>query len=118
MRRCAMVTSRISVVAAANDLGCVKTPKSNLRIEASSRLRQFKEQQRWRPLSGVDNRENNSARSSCAHLFTQPRPKADIACGADGLYRNPLYRLASPPLLVTANVRVTTVPRGAVEPPT
>src|SRR5271169_5773953 len=28
------------------DLGCVKTPKSNLRIEISSRLRQFKEQQR------------------------------------------------------------------------
>src|SRR5271169_1577823 len=62
----------------ANDLGCVKTPKSNLRIEASSRLRQFKEQQCWRPLLGVDNRENNSARSSCAHVFTQPRPKADI----------------------------------------
>jgi hypothetical protein len=27
----------------ANDLDCVKTPKSNLRIEISSRLRQFKE---------------------------------------------------------------------------
>src|SRR5271169_5006854 len=60
------------------DLGCVKTPKSNLRIEISSRLRQFKEQQRWRPLLGVDNRENNSARSSCAYVFTQPRPKADM----------------------------------------
>lgn len=56
----------------------VKTPRSNLRKEISSRLRQSKEQQRWRPLSGVDNRENNSARSSRTHVFTQPRSFADI----------------------------------------
>jgi hypothetical protein len=30
----------------ANDLGCVKTPKSNLRVEISSRFRQFVNQQR------------------------------------------------------------------------
>src|SRR5271169_5729491 len=71
-------TSMLGAFTSAFDLGCVKTPKSNLRIEISSRLRQFKEQQRWRPLLGVDNRENYSARSSCAHVFTQPRPKADI----------------------------------------
>ena len=53
-------------------LGCVKTQKLNLRIENSSRLRQFKKQQHWRPLSGVDNREDNSASSSRAHVFTQP----------------------------------------------
>src|SRR5271169_5484639 len=88
----------------ANDLGRVKTPKSNLRIEISSRLRQFKEQQRWRPLLGVDNRENNSARSSCAYVFTQPRPIADIG--------RPLFELSlnvqSPPFLVL--VRIAKLP--------
>jgi hypothetical protein len=60
------------------DRGCVKTPKWNLRIEFSSRLHQFEQQKRWRPLSGEDNRENNSAPSSRADVFTQPRPEADI----------------------------------------
>jgi hypothetical protein len=32
--------------AAVHDLGCVKTPKSNLRVEISSRFRQFVNQQR------------------------------------------------------------------------
>ena len=57
-------------------LGCVKTPKFNLPIEISSRLHQSKEQMRWRSLSGVDDRENNSAPFSRAHVFTQPRPIA------------------------------------------
>ena len=62
-----------------NDLGCVKTPKFNLPIEISSRLHQSKEQMRWRSLSGVDDRENNSAPFSRAHVFTQPRPSTDMA---------------------------------------
>ena len=61
-------------------LGCVKTPKLNLRIEISSRLHQFKKK-RWRPLSGEDNRENNSAPSSRADVFTQPRSFATDAFG-------------------------------------
>jgi len=61
----------------ANDPGCVKTPKFNLRIEISSRLRQFEKQKRWRPLSKEDNRANNSAHSSRADVFTQPRPEGD-----------------------------------------
>lgn len=32
-------------------LGCVKTPKLNLRIEISSRQRQFEKQKCWRPVS-------------------------------------------------------------------
>ena len=65
----------------AHGLGCVKTPKLNLRIEISSRLHQFEKQKRWRPLWGEDNRENNSAPSSRADVFTQPRPFA--TCGPD-----------------------------------
>jgi hypothetical protein len=33
---------------------------------------QFEKQKRWRRLPGQYNRENNSARFSCAHVFTQP----------------------------------------------
>ncbi|MFY9954898.1 ABC transporter substrate-binding protein, partial [Bradyrhizobium sp.] len=33
---------------------------------------QFEKQKRWRRLPRQDNRENNSARFSCAHVFTQP----------------------------------------------
>jgi hypothetical protein len=51
-------------------LGRVKTPTFNLRIEISSRLRQFEKQHRWRSPSGEDTRENNSARSSRSHVFT------------------------------------------------
>jgi hypothetical protein len=59
-------------------LGCVKTRKSNLRIEISSRHRRFEEQKRWRALSAEKNRENNSAPSSRADVFTrmQRTPKS------------------------------------------
>jgi len=60
-------------------LGCVKTPKSDLRVELSSRFRQFKSQQRCRLLLAEDNRENNSAPPSRAHVFTQPRPFATFS---------------------------------------
>ena len=53
-------------------LGCVKTPKSNLPIEFLTRLCQFGKQKRWRSLSRRVNKENNSARSSRSHVFTQP----------------------------------------------
>jgi len=59
-------------------LGCVKTPKLNLRIEISSRLHQFDKQKTLATLSGEDNRENNSAPSSRADVFTQPRPKPAV----------------------------------------
>jgi hypothetical protein len=38
----------------------------------SGDFNQFEKQKRWRRLPGQDNRENNSARFSCAHVFTQP----------------------------------------------
>ena len=52
-------------------LGCVKTPKSNLRRELRLDFNQFEKQKRWRRLPGQDNRENNSARFR-ARVFTQP----------------------------------------------
>ncbi|MFY9951638.1 MAG: hypothetical protein WAK54_00130, partial [Bradyrhizobium sp.] len=39
---------------------------------------QFEKQKRWRRLPRQDNRENNSARFSCAHVFTQPGSKGNI----------------------------------------
>src|ERR1035437_10624621 len=57
--------------------GCVKTPNFNLRVEISSRFLRFENQKCWQPLSGEDNRENNSAHSWLMHVFTQPRSKAD-----------------------------------------
>jgi hypothetical protein len=59
-------------------LGCVKTPKLNLRTEISFDFNQFEKQERWRRLPGQDNRENNSVRFSCAHVFTQPGPNSDL----------------------------------------
>jgi hypothetical protein len=38
----------------------------------------FEKQKRWRWLSGQDNRENNSAHFSCAHVFTQPGSFSDF----------------------------------------
>src|SRR6476660_1655937 len=54
-------------------LGRVKTPKSNLRIEISSRLRQFETITTQATTVGRRQLENNSAHSSPAHVFTQPR---------------------------------------------
>ncbi|SRR5258708_37477727 len=48
------------VTAKARDLAALRTPGCPLRVK------------RWRRLPGQDNRENNSARFSCAHVFTQP----------------------------------------------
>jgi hypothetical protein len=62
----------------ASGLGCVKSQKSKIRSEISSRLRQFEKRKRWRPLSGEDNGEKNSARFSRVHVFTQPRPIGDL----------------------------------------
>jgi hypothetical protein len=59
-------------------LGCVKTPELNLRTEFRLDFNQFEKQKGWRRLSGQDNRENNSARFSCAHVFTQPGSKASL----------------------------------------
>ncbi len=62
--------------------GCVKTPKSNTPLEILSRLHQFEKQKRWRPLSGEDNSETNSARCSRKHIFTQPGPSSTF-CSAE-----------------------------------
>jgi hypothetical protein len=53
------------------DLGCVKTPASNLRVEIPS-FRQFENQKCLRPLLGEDDRENNSAHLRLGLVFTQP----------------------------------------------
>jgi hypothetical protein len=50
----------------------------DLRLEFPSRFRRFENQQRWQPLSGEDNRENNSAHSWLVHVFTQLEKPADL----------------------------------------
>jgi hypothetical protein len=59
-------------------------PRENAEIEFAngnfvSTSINFEKQKRWRRLPGQDNRENNPARFSCAHVFTQPGPKGDMA---------------------------------------
>jgi hypothetical protein len=44
----ARLTDQVAVHESPDGLGCVKTPKLNLRIEISSRLHQFDKQKRWR----------------------------------------------------------------------
>ncbi|MFY9958752.1 hypothetical protein, partial [Bradyrhizobium sp.] len=44
---------------------------------------QFEKQKRWRRLPRQDNRENNSARFSCAHVFTQPGSFANLELRPD-----------------------------------
>jgi hypothetical protein len=48
-------TVSIEVAMSEMGLGCVKTPKSNLRVEISSRFRQVGNQERTRVLLGEDN---------------------------------------------------------------
>src|SRR5258705_13887582 len=59
-------------------LGRVKTPTCSLRVEIPSRFRQLENQKYLRPLLGEDDRENNSAHSWLAHVFTQPGSKGDV----------------------------------------
>src|SRR5229473_6707822 len=60
------------------DPGCVKTPTSNLQVESLSRLRRIRKEPLWQSPSKEEKRENNSAHSLLVHVFTQPRPDADI----------------------------------------
>ena len=60
------------------DRGCAKTPAFNLRVESSSRFGQSENQKCWRRLSEEGNRENDSALSWLAHVFTRPGPFPDI----------------------------------------
>jgi len=64
-------------------LGCVKTPKWNLRVEISSRFRQFENQQRWR-LHWEKTIEKTILRLPLARTFPhslgQSLPKRDVRC--------------------------------------
>ena len=59
-------------------LGRVKTPTRNLRVEIPSRFRRLENQKYLRALLREDDRENNSAHSWFARVFTQPGSKAVI----------------------------------------
>src|SRR3984893_12095115 len=59
------------------DLGCVKTPTSNFRVERLSRLRRIRKEPLWRAPSKEEKRENNSAHSPRVHVFTQPESKPE-----------------------------------------
>src|SRR5258706_1271878 len=61
----------------AQGLGRVKTPTFNLRVEIPSRFRKFENQKCLRPPIREDDRENNSAHSWLAHVFTQPWSKPE-----------------------------------------
>ena len=58
-------------------LGRVKTPTRNLRVEIPSRFRRLENQKYLRALLREDDRENNSAHSWFARVFTQPGSKLD-----------------------------------------
>jgi hypothetical protein len=61
----------------------VETPQLNLRTEFRLDFNRFEKERRWRQLPGQDNRENYSARFSCAHVFTQPSSLYTLAGAVD-----------------------------------
>jgi hypothetical protein len=54
---------------------CVKTPRTNFRVERLSRLRRKRKEPLWHVPSKEEKRENNSAHSPRVHVFTQPGSK-------------------------------------------
>jgi hypothetical protein len=59
-------------------LGRVKTPTRNLRVEIPSRFRRLENQKYLRALLREDDRENNSAHSWFARVFTQPGSLTEV----------------------------------------
>src|SRR5450755_1070046 len=59
--------------------GCVKTPTSNFRVEILSRLRWIGKELLCQSSPKEEKGENNSAHSLLACVFTQPRPRTEVA---------------------------------------